>query len=357
MISNGRVDITPPPVDKFDRLIVKHSRLSPLIDTFCKIVPLMFGSAVVLTPILWAFFGEFLGLIGQRPLPIEQAGQWHFLLLFIAAAACAVAALVSAPAVLTLYSRHADASDSGRAQLAYCRVAVVTFLGIVLTISVGSYAPYADSWMPLAVMVILFVAGYFGGKARLEPAPFSYRAVAPLALLAGGQALVFALWLVSMWPLFSFTLSAETGFALAANVVVALSGTLFLLLTSVTRPWLGIGLCIALTGFWTVRQANPNEGFLIAKALYTANLGGGRPARITQDDVDGEICDLGVERRSVLIYEPAGCEWSVVQKRFKSLHGLDSLQRKRILSEWKKEAACARHLPKEGCDGSRHAAP
>lgn len=309
------------------------------------------------TPILWAFFGAFLGQIGQRPLPIEQAGQWLFLLLFIAAAACAVAALVSAPAVLTLSLRHADASEPERAQLADCRVAVVTFLGTVLTISVGSYAAYADSWMPLAVMAVLFLAGYFGGKTRLEPATFSYKAVAPLALLAGGQALVFALWLVSMWPLFSFTLSAENGFALAANVVVALSGTLFLLLTSVTRPWLGIGLCIALTGFWTVRQANPNEGFLIAKALYTANLGGGRPARITQDDVDGEICDLGVEGRSVLVYEPNGCEWSAVQKRFKSLHGLDSLQRKLILSKWRKEAACAQHLPEKGCGDSKHTAP
>lgn len=348
--SKGRIDITSAPVKKLDRLIVENNRLSPLLDTCCKLTPIVLAPAVVFTPILWAFFGAFLGQIGQRPLPIEQAGQWLFLLLFSAAAAFAVAALVLTPAGLALLLRLADPSaDRDRTRRADHYVAGTTTLGTVLTIGIATLTNDADSWMPLAIMVILLVAGCTGGIIRLAPADRTCKAIFPHALLDAGKALVFALWLVSLWQLFAFTLSAQDGFVLVANLIVALSGTVLLLMASITRPWIGIVMGIALTGFWTVHQANPDEGFLIAKALYTANLGGGRPARIPQDYVAGEICDLGVEGRSVLVYEPEGCEWSIVQKRFKRLHGLDSLQRKRILGKWKKEAACARRPSGAGC--------
>lgn len=77
---------------------------------------------------------------------------------------------------------------------------------------------------------------------------------------------------------------------------------------------------------------------MVASALYAANLGGGRPAHIEQGDVDGEICNLGIDARPVLVFERKGCEHEAALKRLHALKGLGSLARKRLLTTWKTEA-------------------
>jgi hypothetical protein len=101
-------------------------------------------------------------------------------------------------------------------------------------------------------------------------------------LAFAASSLLIVCWFVFLWLLL-IPATEPLGKAWPIVTALGLTGGLVLLLTAyIMKPATGIFLGLLITGFWVSDQASPEGGAIIPSALYSANLGGGRPAHIDQ---------------------------------------------------------------------------
>lgn len=283
---------------------------------------------------LWTIFSGYLGWLGQAPLPVTQAGDWLLLLAFGVVASLIFTALVLAPAAWTSIVRwNAPAGIASRTIRQSCGAsAAVTLL------SVAVFLGWKDVPTAVAVLVPAMLGGLAGGFVITRyRSPYGNVLAACLAFAA--SSLLTLLWFSSLWTLLAPSVQ-PLGKGWPTMIALGLTGGLVMLLAAyIMRPALGIFAGLLLTGFWISEEASPDGGTMIASALFSANLGGGRPAHIDQSKVaEGEVCNLGVDARPVLVLEAHGCERKAALKRVRSLKGLGSLDRKQVLTVWRVNA-------------------
>jgi hypothetical protein len=315
-------------------LIKQNERYAPLLDTGLKLGALLLpiGGAAGLW--LWTIFSGYLGWLGQAPLPLTQAGDWLFLLAFGIVASLIFTGLMLAPAAWTSIVRwNAPTGADPRTIRQSCGAsAAVTLL------SAAAFLWWTHVPSSLAVILPSVLGGLAGGF-RVTRAKPPYRVVLGACLAFAASSLLNLLWFSSLWILLAPSV-APLGETWPTAVATGLTGGLVLLLAAyIIKPPLGIIGGLLLTGLWISEEASPEGGVMIASALYTANLGGGRPAHIDQSRVgEGEICNLGVDARPVIVLEPAGCARDAALKRVRALKGLRSLDRKHVLLNWRAKA-------------------
>ncbi|OLP59179.1 hypothetical protein BJF93_04555 [Xaviernesmea oryzae] len=315
-------------------LIKQNKRYAPLLDTGLKLGVLLLpiGGAVSLW--LWTIFSGYLGWLGQAPLPVTQAGDWLFLLAFGVVTSLIFTGLVLAPAAWTsMVQWNAPAGIDSRAIRQSCGAS-----SAVTLFSTAAFLWWED--VPTAVAVIgpATLGGLTGGfvMTRYKP-PYSSVLVACLAFAA--SSLLTLVWFSSLWILLASYVEPLVK-TWPTIIALGLTGGLAMLLAAyIMKPALSIFAGLLIAGFWISGEASPEGGVMVATALYSADLGGGRPAHIDQSQViEGEVCNLGVDARPVLVFETDGCERNVALKRVRSLKGLRSLDRKRILMDWRMKA-------------------
>lgn len=322
-----------PDTDKVAWLIKQNKRYAPLLDTGLKLSPILVGIAAMVGLWLWTVFNGYLGQLGQAPLPVAKAGDWLFVLLFGLAVALVFAAIILIPATWTSMVRwNAPATVPSDVIVQACTAcAIATLTPLIATLYLG------ETWTGIGVLAAVILGGVAGGLAMRRGGP-PYGPVATACMGFAASSFLIIIWFTSLsllliptfkplatdWPWLTFL-------ALTALLVM-------LLVACIVRPMVGVVVGLAITGVWIVEQASPDGGRIIASALYTANLGGGRPARIVQGHVAGEICNLGVEARPVLVYEREGCERRAAFDRLDALKTLGSLARQEKLQNWRNEA-------------------
>ncbi|RYF04424.1 MAG: hypothetical protein EOO77_29670 [Oxalobacteraceae bacterium] len=182
------------------------------------------------------------------------------------------------------------------------------------------------------------LGGLVGGFVITRYKP-PYGNVIAACLGFAASSMLILLWFSTLFTSFApfFTPSSK---ALSVIIALGLTGGLGVLLAAyIMKPALGIYAGLLIASFWIGEQASPENGAMIASALYSANLGGGRPAHVDQRKVtQGEVCNLGIDIRLVLVLEADGCERAPALKRLRSLRGLGSLERKRVLMGWRMKA-------------------
>ena len=313
----------------------QNRRYAPLLDTGLKFSPILVGVAAAVGIWLWTIFSGYLGQLGQAPLPVTQAGDWLFLLLFGFVISVVFAAIIIVPAAWTSTVRSIAPSTMEAATIiracGACATATFFLTALVLLLD--------ETRILLWVVATMIGGGLAGGllMARREP---SHRLFGKAFLGFAASSLAILVWLSVLFALLAPTLASsavESSLAISFGLLAALA---FLIACSIMKPAAGLPVGLAITVVWLFAQASPDGGRLIASALYTANLGGGRPARVAQDHVVGEICNLAVEARPVRVFEPNGCERGAAFRRLDELKGLGSLARKRKLAAWRSEASC-----------------
>lgn len=315
-------------------LIKQNKRYAPLLDTGLKLGALLLpiGGAVGLW--LWTIFSGYLGWLGQAPLPVTQAGDWLFLLAFGVVASLIFTALVLAPAAWTpIVQWNAPAGIGSRTIRQSCGASAAVTL-----MSTAAFLWWEDVPTALAVIVPATLGGLTGGFVITRYAP-PYGGVLMACLAFAASSLLTLLWFSSLWTLLAPSVE-PLGKTWPTIIALGLTGGLATLLAAyIMKPTLGIFAGLLITGFWISEEVSPEGGAMVASALYSANLGGGRPAHIDQSKVtEGEVCNLGVDARPVLVFETGGCERKLALKRVRSLKGLRSLDRKRVLMDWRAKA-------------------
>jgi len=272
-------------------------------------------------------------LAWQASLPLAQAGDWLFLLLFGVAVSLYFGILVLAPAALTSLFRATSITAGGKQISQACVASAAMALLSTMALLFWNGIPALLGVMGSTLLGSLS-AGYMRTR-YMRP----HSAVWTACTEQGALSLAFLIWFIALLA-FLFPSSGSVGKIWPLPVVLGLSGSLFLLLVLyIIRPAAGIFVGLVLSFFWIGEQASPQGGSMIPSALYIANLGGGRPALLDQSRVRrGEICNLGVEARRVLVFEPAGCEQKSALARLRKLKELDRLDRKKLLTDWKIEA-------------------
>lgn len=312
-------------------LLKQNKRFAPLLDTALKLMPLLAAMGAVIGILLWTLFSGYLGLLGQVAIPISQAGDWLFLLIFGILATVAVATIVLIPAAWTLIVRWtATAASLGAVQRACGIVAAAT----LLVLSIAAYA--GSQWETTGLAAAIVIGGVLGGIV-MSDGRRTWKRVAIYSVGHMCSAFVFITWLALSRLLLSPSFAPFAASWPVASIVILIVLLCALLAAYIKLPPIGLLIGLMLTGFWISQQASPEEGILIASGLYAANLGGGRAARIPQGQVQGEICNLGVEARLVLFYEPEGCDRDKAFKRLRQLQAMGSLARKHRLRQWRME--------------------
>jgi hypothetical protein len=329
----------PPPASKIDRIIDQNNRLTPLWDSALKIGSALLALCIPLTMGLWTVFSNYLGHIGQVPLPTAQASEWAFLLVFSFTAAAAFGIIALIP---VLWRKAMVWNGLSPSSASSSREYIVAGLGTLL-ISISFLTTNLPSfliWMTLALVLWGCICGWWVARRTSGK-------LLPNCLLHIIMIFALTFWLMEMWLLLAPVIEAEIDGPFLAIAVLAVIIAI-LMCACFTHAALGLVTTVMVTGFWLAFQADPNGGMLIPKALYTANLGGGRPANIAQADVLGEICNLGVEARPVLVFERCGCEWSAAAA------GLRQLRQKVV---WNAKCCCeggplkprTRYVPASPC--------
>lgn len=323
---------SPNPPSKLTWIIEQNKRLSPLWDTVVKLGSALLALSIPLALALWTIFSGYLGHIGQAPLPATQASEWGFLLVFSFTAAWVFSLIALIPAFWRGAMIWNGLSPSGASSSReYLGVGVVTLA--VITPLLLTNSPISMTLQFSAMLAAIFLGGIYGGLIAKRTG----RKFLHWSLIHMGAAFTLMLWVVVMWGLLAPAIASATGGGFLA-IAMLVATFAFLMCASFAHPALGMMVGIMVTGFWLVFQADPNSGVLIPRALYTANLGGGRPAHIAQADVLGEICNLGVDARPVLVFEQCGCEWSTAAARLRQLRGKSSLERKMLLRDWAEQS-------------------
>jgi hypothetical protein len=264
---------------------------------------------------------------------VSQAGDWLFVLAFGAVVSLIFTALVLAPAAWTLIVQWNSAEFASETIRQSCGAsAAVTLL------STAIFLWRQDVPVALTVIAPTLLGGLAGGFVITRYKP-PYRNVIAVCLGFSASSLLILLWFSSLFTLLSpfFMPCDEIWSTIIALGLVCVLG--ILLAAYIIKRAAGIFLGLLIAGFWIIEQVSPEGGTMVASALYSANLGGGRPAHVDQSKVtQGEVCNLGVDMRPVLVLEADGCERVAALKRLRSLRGLGSLERKRVLMGWRLKA-------------------
>lgn len=331
--------MTSPVARRLDRLLRWNRRYAPLIDTVIKLIPLIAAAGSILGLCLWSVFGGYLGQLGQAPLPVKDAVDWIFIPLFGAFAWLVLGVIVLAPAAWTTAVRMSAPAHVPpcvvRQACGVCAAATLLVIAVAVVVT-PLMSRELTPYVPLAATAM----GGLAGGAVLTRGRGPRLGVLYACLGFAGASLFLIVWSASLWIVLAPAVEPFAANRPLAAVLGLFSILAFLIAVYVTKPPVGILVGLAITCLWVRRQASPDGGTLIASALYAANLGGGRPARIDQDRVDGEVCNLGVEARQVLFFEKKGCNRQAAFRRLRTLKGLDSLARRRELVAWKVEANC-----------------
>lgn len=323
-----------PRATKLAWLLKQNNRYAPILDTGLKLAALLLPISGAVGLCLWTMFSNYLGWLGKASLPLAQAGDWLFLLAFGIAVSLYFGGIVLAPAALTaLFRGNAPVAASHREMSQACvgsaAMALLSTLALLL---------WKDIPALISTMTPTLVGSLAAGLVRtrhMRP----YSAILTACIEHAALSLAFLLWSIALLA-FLLPSIGSVGESWPLTALLALSVSLFLLLILyIIRPAAGIFVGLVLSCFWIGEQASPQGGSMIPSALYTANLGGGRPAHLDQSRVtQGEICNLGVEAQPVLVFEPAGCEQKAALARLSKLKNLRSLDRKKLLTAWKIEA-------------------
>jgi len=313
---------------KLGWLLKQNKRYAPLLDTVLKLAPIPVAiGAVLALPMLFIFNG-YLGQLNQPPIPVSQASDWVFLLLFGILASAMFAVIVLLPAVWTTVVRwNAPTLPERRIQLACGVTALVTVLIVVVTLALNT------NWFAMGLIGATIVGGVAGGWVATGGPPAHKNLVETSAgfMLS---AFVVVIWLVLLLsllsPMFEVFANGRPYLTLVGMMVLLLA----MLGLSIVKPALGAIVGTMITGFWGIEQSSPDRGTMIASALYAANLGGGRPARIAQPEDRGEICNLGVDERQVLYFEAEGCSRAAAFRRLRDLKGKNSIGRRQQIRLW-----------------------
>lgn len=319
-------------------MIKQNKRYAPFLDTVQKLSAVLIALGAVMSIPVVVLFNGFLGYLDRSAIPVLQNGMWVYLLLFSIASAFAFALIVFMPSMMTVAVRlnapglpHANVK---RASITTVLVAIGILVGLLW---------FGESWLVVAVTSATVLGGLAGARAAIGFVPSQKRFWAFIVGF-GGMALLVMFWTVSLFvllaPLAHSIFGDWPNFAVVALVLLLVA----MLVVSIWQPTMGISLGLLLTVNWTAQQASPDGGIMVASALYTANLGGGRPAEVLQPSNVGEICNLGVAERPVLFFEVKGCSRPAAFARLRSLAGKTSMERRRIIREW--TALVEQHRPK-----------
>ncbi|MDQ1231011.1 hypothetical protein [Sphingomonas sp. SORGH_AS_0879] len=319
-------------------MIKQNRRYAPFLDTAQKISAVLIAMGAFMSVPVVILFNGFLGYLDQSAIPVLQNGMWVYLLLFSIASAFAFALIVFMPSTMTMAVRL---NAPGLPHPNVKRACITTVL-VVIVILVGLLW-YRESWLAIAMISAIVLGALGGAWAAIGFVPSQKRFWAFIVGF-GAMALLVMVWTASL-----FVLLAPLAQSIAGNCPNLAAVALMLLLVamlvvSIWQPVMGILLGLLLTVGWTAQQASPDGGIMIASALYTANLGGGRPASVLQPSDAGEICNLGVAERPVLFFEVKGCSRPAAFARLRSLAGKTSMERRRIIREW--TALVEQHRPK-----------
>ncbi|WP_375403004.1 hypothetical protein [uncultured Sphingomonas sp.] len=326
----------PLPADRKLAWVLKQNRrYAPLLDTGLKLSPILVGVAAAMGIWLWTIFSGYFGQLGQAPLPVTQAGDWLFLLLFGFIISVVFAAIIIVPAAWTSTVRSIAPQTMEAATIIRACGACATATFFMTALAFFLYETRILLW----VIATMIVGGLAGGLVMACREP-SHRLFGKAFLGFAASSLALIVWLSVLFALLAPTVASSTAKSSLAVSFGLLAALAFLIACSIMKPVAGLLVGLAITVIWLFAQASPDGGRLIASALYTANLGGGRPARVAQDHVVGEICNLAVEARPVWVYEPNGCERGAAFRRLDELKGLGSLARKLKLAVWRSEASC-----------------
>ena len=319
---------------KLARLIKLNNRYAPLLDTGLKLGALLLPIGGVVGLCLWTMFNNYLGWLGQASLPLAQAGDWLFVLVFGAAVALYFGSIVLAPAALTsMFQWNVPGVETRKKISQACGASAAGALLSTIALLL---------WKDIAALVSVMASTCLGALSAafiltryMQP----YSTVLAACIHHAALSLAFLLWSVALLA-FLVPSIGSLGDIWPIPAVLGLSGSIFLLLILyIIKPAAGVFVGLVLSCFWIGEQASPQGGSMIPSALYTANLGGGRPAHHVQSEVtNGEICNLGIEARPILVFEPAGCEQDTALARLRTLKGLGRLDRKKLLTDWKIEA-------------------
>jgi hypothetical protein len=313
---------------KLSWLLKQNKRYAPLLDTVLKLAPIPVAiGAVLALPMLFIFNG-YLRQLNQPPIPVSQASDWVFLLLFGILASAMFAVIALLPAVWTTVVRwNAPTMPERTIKLACGMTALVTVFVVAVTLALNTKS------FAMGLVGATVVGGMAGGWVA-SGGPPAYKDF--IAKSAGFMlsAFMVVFWLVLLLSLLSPMFEVFTN----GRPYLTLVGMMVLLLAmlglSIVKPALGAIVGTMITGFWVVEQSSPDRGTMIASALYAANLGGGRPARIAQPEDRGEICNIGVDERQVLYFEAEGCSRGAAFRRLRDLKGKNSIGRRQQIRLW-----------------------
>ena len=354
MLTSGAMMMAPSP-GNLGWLLKQNRRYAPLLDTALKLAPIPLAiGAVLALPVLLVFNG-YLGQLHQPAIPASQAGDWVFLLLFGMLVSTTFIVIVVMPAVWTAGVRwHAPTLSEQRIKIACAATALATVSSVAASLWLG------EEWVAAGLVGAAILGGLAGGVVATGGNP-PYPRVAAACVGFALSACLVVVWMTSLYVLLA---PMAAPFAVDWPVLTAVGVLVLLLFTlgaSIAKPAAGIMVGVLIAGYWVTEQASPDGGTMIASALYTANLGGGRPARVPQSNIAGEICNLGVDTRPVLFFEAKGCSRAAAFRRIRALKGLDSLQRRRMIQQWNAAAVQARHaaspLRRWNAESGRHRGP
>lgn len=323
-----------PHATKLAWLMKQNRRYRPLLNTGLVLGALLLPVSGAVGLLLWTLFSRYLGWLGKASLPLAQAGDWLFLLAFGAAVSFCFAGIVLSPAILvSLFRWKVPAAASHKQMSQACAVSAASAL--LSTVALLLLKNVLALVGVMAATLFGALAAGFVRARHMRP----YGAVRTACAEHVALSVAFLIWSCALLPfLLSSPWPIGSIWPLPAALGVA-AGLFLLLILYIIKPAADIFVGLVLSGLWIGEAASPQGGSMIPSALYTANLGGGRPAHVDQNRVvQGEICNLGVEAEPVLVFEPAGCEQKAALARLGSLKGLGSLDRKRLLTHWKMEA-------------------
>ncbi len=330
-------------VRKLSWLLKQNGRYAPLLDTVLKLLSLLVPAGIIVGLSSRVTFNAYLGQIGQAPLPTGQADDLLFLFIIGAYVSLIFAVIILAPAAWTTIVRSYAPDDITTDTI---RKACGVSAGTVLLFGIVTFW-FGGNPTPYGVLAALALGGLTGGLV-ITHTRMSFRLLAAAFLGFAISSFAISYWLTCLLLLLMPVAEPlATGWPLASAIgLVALLGLQIAL--CIAKPALGIVAGLAITLGWIMLQVSPDGGRMLPAALYVTNLGGGRPAHIDQEQVDGEICNLGVDARPVLVFEQGGCERRAAFRRLNELSGLNSLARKHVLAEWKAEVQSKLHLSHRG---------